>query len=79
MWSKRISLHYGSVNVYNHGENQFVVSQNVGNSSTSKPRYTTPGHIPKCSTILKGPLTNCVYISLISKSEKLETSQMSLN
>ena len=57
-----------------------AVSQKIGNSSTSRPSYTTSGQIPKgCSTILQGHLLNYVHSSFISNSQKLETTQISLN
>ena len=56
-------------------EINLVVSQKIGNSSTSRPSYTTPGHIPKrCSTIPQGRLLNYVHSSFICNSQKLETT-----
>jgi hypothetical protein len=34
------SIGGGCVNWYNHGGNQFGISQKTGNSTTSRPRYT---------------------------------------
>jgi len=43
-----------------------AISQIIGNSSTSRYSYTTPGHIPKrCSPIPQGHLPHYVYNSLI--------------
>jgi hypothetical protein len=37
------------------------VSQKIGSRSTSKPRYNTPGYIPKrCSTILQGACSTMI-------------------
>ncbi|EDL82604.1 rCG53348 [Rattus norvegicus] len=47
-------------------EINLVVSQKIGNSSTSRHRYTTPWHIPKiCSTIPQ---------RIIHNSQELETT-----
>jgi hypothetical protein len=51
-------------------EINLVVSQKIQNSSTSRPSYTTPGHVPKrCSTIPQGGLLNYVHSSFIHKSQ----------
>ena len=56
-------------------EINLAVSQKTGNSSTSRPSYTTPGHIPKrCPTIPQGHLLNYVHSSFIHNSQKLETT-----
>ena len=50
-----------------------MVSQKIGNQSTSKPSYTTTGHIPKrCFAILQGHLLNYVHSSFICNGEKLD-------
>ena len=52
-------------------EINLVVSQKIDNSSTWRPSYTTPGHIPKrCSTILQRQLLNYVHSSFIHNSQK---------
>ena len=52
-----------------------AVSQETGSSSTLRPTYTTPGHIPKiCSIISQRYLLNYLYSSFIRNSQKLETS-----
>jgi hypothetical protein len=56
------------------------VSEKTGNSSTSRPSYITPEHILKrCSTIPQGHVLCYVHSSFIYNSQKLETTQMSLN
>ena len=61
-------------------EINLAVSQKTGNSSTSRPSYTTPGHISKrYSNIPQRYLLNYVHSSLICNSQKLETTQMPLN
>lgn len=55
-----------------------VVSQKTGN--TSRPNYTTSGNIPKrCSAIPQGHLLNHAHSSFICDSQRLETTQMSIN
>jgi hypothetical protein len=50
-------------------EISLVISQKIGNSSTSRPSYTAPGHIPKrCPTIPQGHVLHYVHSSLICKS-----------
>jgi hypothetical protein len=59
MWSKgdTLSLLVGVQMYTTILETNLVVSQKIGNSSTSSPSYTTPGHIPKrCPTIPQGHL-----------------------
>ena len=61
-------------------ENNLMVPQKIGSSSTPRPSYTTPRHIPKrCSSIPQGHLLNYVYSSFICNSQKIETTLMSLN
>jgi hypothetical protein len=56
-------------------EINLVVSQKTGNSSTSRPIYTTPGHIPKgFSNIPQRHLLSYVHSSCIHNSKKLETT-----
>lgn len=55
-------------------------SQKTGNSSTSRPSYTTPGSIHKrCFFIPQGHLLQYVHSSFIHSSQKLETTYPSLN
>ena len=71
-----------SVNTYhlNTLENYLEVTQKIENSSTWRPSYTTPRHIPKrYSTIPQGHVLHYVHRSLICNNQKLETTQMSLN
>ena len=57
-----------------------VVSQKIGNSSTSRSSNITPGHILKrCSTILQGHMFYYVHSNFICNIQKLETTQMPLN
>jgi hypothetical protein len=61
-------------------EMNLAVSQNIRNSSTSRPNSTTPGHVPKLySTISEGHLVNYIYSSFSHNRQKLETTQISLN
>ena len=62
-------------------EVNMVVSQKVGNWSTSRPSYTTLGHIPKACFILpQGHLLNYVLCGFIHNSpQKLQTPWMPLN
>ena len=54
-------------------ERNLVISQKTGNSSISRPSYSTNGNILKIySTILPGHLFNYVHNSLIQNSQKLE-------
>ena len=47
-------------------EINLAAPQNMKNSSTSRPSYTIPGHIPKrCSTIPQGHLLNYIHCSFI--------------
>jgi hypothetical protein len=46
-------------------KSKLVVSQKTENSSTSRPSYTTPGHIPKSSTTRQRHLLNYVHSSFI--------------
>ena len=56
-------------------EINLAVSQKVGNSSTLRPNYTIPGHIPKrCPTIPQGHMLQYVHSSFIHNSPKLETT-----
>jgi hypothetical protein len=49
---KHSSIVGGVESWYNHSGNQSEVPQKIGNSSTLKHSYSTPGHIPKgCSNI----------------------------
>jgi hypothetical protein len=69
------SIAGGSANLYNHFGNQFGGFQKTENSATSRPSYTTPGHIPKrCSNIPQRHLLNSVHSSFIRNSQKLETT-----
>jgi hypothetical protein len=53
------------------------ISQKIGNISTSRHSYTTPGHIPtRCSTIPQGYSLNYVHSSFICNSQKLEATQV---
>jgi len=49
MWRKRKhwSIADGKENLYNPFEMSLMVFQKTGNSSTSRPIYTTPKNIPK--------------------------------
>ena len=51
----------------------WVSPQKIGNQSTSRPNYTTLGHIHK------GHLLNHVHCSFIHNFQKLETTKTSLN
>jgi hypothetical protein len=56
------------------------INQKIGNNSTCRPTYTIFGHIPKkFLTIPQRPVLHHVCSSLICHSQKLETTQMSLN
>ena len=49
-----------------------AVSQKIGNSSTWRPSYTAPGHIPKsCSNIPQGHVLHYTHSSFIQNSQKL--------
>jgi hypothetical protein len=68
------SIAGASANLYNHFGN-LMVAQKTGNNSTSRPSYTTPGHIHKrCLTISQGHLLNYVHSSFTHNSQKLETT-----
>ena len=57
-----------------------MVSQKTWNSSTLRPSYTTPGHIPKrCSTISHRQLLSNVHSSVIHNRQKWERTWMFLN
>ena len=57
-----------------------VVPQKTGNQSTLRPSYTTLGLIPKeSSTIHEDICLIMVHSSFINNSQKLETTEMSLN
>jgi hypothetical protein len=50
-------------------------SQKIGNRSTSRTNYTTPGHKPKrCSTVPEGYLLNYIPSSFIHNIQKLKTT-----
>lgn len=50
-----------------------MVSQKTGNESTSRPRYTSFGHIPKEHSITpQGHLFSYAHSSFIHNSQKLE-------
>jgi hypothetical protein len=49
-----------------------ALSQKIGYQSTSRPSYTTPGHIPEgYSTVPQGHSLNYVHSSFIRDSQKL--------
>jgi hypothetical protein len=82
MWRKRntppllVGLQTGTTTL----EINLAIPQIIGNSSTWRFSYTAPGYIPKAwSTIRQGHLLYYVYSSLIPNSQKLETTQTSLN
>ena len=82
MWRKRntLPLLVGVQNCITTLEINLVTTQKIGSSSISTPSYTTLGQIPKkCSTIPQGHVFHYVYSSFICNSQKLETTQMSLN
>ncbi|KAL6035709.1 hypothetical protein STEG23_008664, partial [Scotinomys teguina] len=71
MWSKRntspllVGVQTGTATL----EINMVVSQKIGNHSTSRPSYTTLGHIPKEYTIIpQGHMFNYVSSSIIHNS-----------
>jgi hypothetical protein len=56
-------------------EINMVVSQKIGNRSTSKPSYNTFGHIPKGNSILpQWCWLSYVHISFIHNNQKLEAA-----
>jgi len=56
-------------------EINLAVSQKPGNSSNSRPSYTTAGHIQKrCFTIPQGHLLSYVHSSFIHNNQELETT-----
>jgi hypothetical protein len=56
-------------------EINLLASQKIQNSSSSRPSYTTPGHISKrCPIMLLGHLLNYLHSSSILNSQKLETT-----
>jgi hypothetical protein len=60
-------------------EINLVVSQKIGNISTSRPSYSTPGHIPKRSSIIpQGHVLHYIHSRFIHNSQKWETTQMPL-
>lgn len=70
----------GSANLHNPNENQYGVSSESWNLSTSIPSYTTFGHIPKgYFMLIQGHLFNHVQCFSIHSSQKTETTLMSLN
>jgi hypothetical protein len=75
MWSKRNSppLLVGVQTCTTILEINLVVSQKVGSRSTSRPSYTTPGHIPKIGFMIpQGHLLNYAHSSFISNNQKLD-------
>jgi hypothetical protein len=65
----------GSANSHSYFGNQFVVSQNIVNGSTSIPIHKTPRNIPKrSSTKPKRHKFNYVPSSFIHNSYKLRTN-----
>ena len=59
---------------------KMTVSQKIGNRSTSRSSYSTPGHIPKgCPILPQGRLLNSVHNCFAHNSQKLERTQMYLN
>jgi hypothetical protein len=56
-------------------EINLVLSQKIGNKSTSRPSYTIPGCIPKRSSNMpQEELLNYIHSSFIQKSPKLKTT-----
>jgi hypothetical protein len=54
-------------------EINMMVSQIIGNPSTSRPSYPTPGHIPKGNFILpQGHLLKFVHSSFSHNTQKLK-------
>ena len=78
MWGKRYSLSLlvgVKTCTVTTLEIDMVVSQKIGNSSTSRTSDTTLGRIPnECSIILQGLLLNGVHNSIICNSQNLETT-----
>jgi hypothetical protein len=56
-----------------------VVPQKIGNSSTRRPKYTTPGHIHKDAPPYHKGILHYVHSKLIPNRQKQESTQMSLN
>ncbi|KAL6087039.1 hypothetical protein STEG23_022348 [Scotinomys teguina] len=54
-------------------EISMVDSQKIANHSSSRPNYTTLGHIPKeCPVIPQGHMLNYVHSSIICNSQNLK-------
>jgi hypothetical protein len=52
------------------------ISQKTGDSSTTRPSHTTPGHTPKrCPTISQGHLYNYVHRSFIVITRNLKQTR----
>ena len=49
-----------------------VVPEKIENSSTWRPSYTAPGHIPKRFSTIPQYMSPCVHSSFICNSQKLE-------
>lgn len=78
MWRKR-NTHSFLVELQAGKTSLEISPEKIGNSFTWRPRYTTPGHIPKKRfNIQQGHILHNVHSSLIYNSQKLETTQMSL-
>ena len=61
-------------------EISMAVSQKIRNKSTSRPRNTTLGYIPKGYTVIpQGHLLNYIHSSIIHNSENLKTTYMLFN
>ena len=72
IWRKRStpSLQVGTTIL----EINLAIPQKTGNSSTRRPIYTTPEHIPKrYSTKVQGHLLHDVHRSLIDNIQKVKT------
>ena len=80
MQGEHSSIVSENANLHSHFGNQFgdFFFQKTGrNSSSSRPSYTTPGHIPKrYPSISQGYLSNYIHSSFISSSQNLEVPQL---
>ena len=83
MWSKEniLSLLMGAQTCTNTLEISLEVSQKIGNNSTSRTSYTTPGHLPKrCSAIPERHLLNFMFMaSLLIKAKNWENKNKNKN
>jgi hypothetical protein len=69
------SIAGGSEMLDSHFRNQLLIAKKTENSFTTRPTYTTPGHISKwCSNIPQRHLLSYVHSTFIHNSQTMETT-----